>query len=53
VTAMRDGMRNGTYEFKDEDLPFMALVNNTSDRLLPFKVLLRTINQTHRNGLDV
>ncbi|MFA7095088.1 MAG: hypothetical protein WC383_01220 [Gammaproteobacteria bacterium] len=53
VKGLWDSMVQGTYEFRDEDLPFMRIVNTADDRLLPFKFLLRVINETHRKGLDV
>lgn len=53
VKALWDSMVQGTYEFRDEDLPFMRIVNTADERLLPFKFLLRVINETHRKGLDV
>lgn len=53
VKGLWDSMVQGTYEFGDEDLPFMRIVNTADDRLLPFKFLLRVINETHRKGLDV
>lgn len=53
VKALWNSMVQGTYEFRDEDLPFMRIVNTADERLLPFKFLLRVINETHRKGLDV
>lgn len=53
VKGLWGSMVQGTYEFRDEDLPFMRIVNTADDRLLPFKFLLRVINETHRKGLDV
>lgn len=53
VKDVYESMKNGTYHFKNEDLPFMDLVNKQDDRVLPFKYMLRVINDTHRNGLDV
>jgi len=53
VRALWSSMESGGYQFEDRDLPFMALVERTPDRLLPFKYLLRQINATHRQGLDV
>ncbi|HKK14832.1 MAG TPA: hypothetical protein VKA14_09245 [Gammaproteobacteria bacterium] len=52
VRSLWKSMEEGSYEFRDEDLPFMALVEHQSDTLLPFKSLLRRINTTHRQGLD-
>ncbi len=46
-------MEKGEYRFMDEDLPFMGMVLEVDDRLLPFKHLLAVINETHRKGLDV
>jgi hypothetical protein len=53
VRQVYNDMAAGTYEFGNEDLPFMRVVEKCDDRLLPFKYLLRQINETHRKGLDV
>lgn len=53
VRELWNSMESGTYQFADEDLPFMKLVERQPDRVLPFKYLLRQINATHRQGLDV
>lgn len=46
-----DDMTCGRYQFpSDTDLPFMAVVQRFG-RAIPFRVLLETINRTHRNGL--
>lgn len=46
-----DDMTSGRYQFpSDTDLPFMAVVQRFG-RAIPFRVLLETINRTHRNGL--
>ena len=45
-------LKNGSYKFSEEDLSFMPLVNNVHDILLPFKHLLRQINDTHTKGLE-
>ena len=45
-------LKSGTHEYKDEDLSFMAIVNQQHDLILPFKYLLRVINQTHRQGFE-
>ncbi len=44
-------VRSADYAFRDEDLPFMAIVNSQHDAALPYKFLLRMINNTHRKGL--
>lgn len=51
VQAIRQAMVEGRYQFGNRDLPFMKVVEETSDRVLPFKYLLRMINATHRLGL--
>ena len=51
VRALLESMRDGSYRFADEDLPFMAVVERVHESLLPFKSLLRLINETHRTGL--
>ncbi len=53
VRQLRDSMRDGSYQFGDRDLPFMKIVEQQDDRILPFKYLLRMINATHRQGLAV
>ncbi len=53
VKDLYKSMKNGTYRFENSDLPFMDLVNRQDDRVLPFKYMLRVINDTHRNGLDI
>ena len=45
-------LKAGTYAFSEEDLPFMKLVNSVNDILLPFKHLLRRINDIHTCGLE-
>jgi hypothetical protein len=46
-------MRNGTYEFSNNDLAFIAPMRRQSERAIPFKHLLNLINSTHRLGLGV
>lgn len=53
VKMLRESMADGSYVFADENLPFMELVKNTNDRLLPFKHLFMMVNATHTQGLDV
>ena len=53
LKSLYAAMRDGSYAFADEDLAFMELVNSAPDVWLPFKPLLRLINQTHRLGLEV
>lgn len=53
LRALRASMVDGSYRFENKELPFMETVNGQSNDVLPFKFLLRMINDTHRYGLDV
>jgi hypothetical protein len=46
-------MQDGSYRFATGDLPFMGMVRDADERLLPFKNLLVRINETHLKGLEV
>ncbi len=52
LRALKAALDSGGYQFKDEDLPLMALIAKVDPLLLPFKPLLRLINETHRKGLN-
>ena len=52
IKGLQQTMIDGEYHFGREDLPFMALVNRHGDDI-PFAILLRQINETHRKGIDV
>jgi hypothetical protein len=52
LRRLRASMADGSYEFGNEDLPFMPVVVKHRSQL-PFSELLVTINETHRNGLAV
>ena len=46
-------MKEGNYQFATGDLPFMEIVEKYHDAQLPFKFLLKRINETHVKGLQV
>ena len=50
LKALQASIADGSYEFADQDLPFMALVERYG-RQIPFAELLERINSTHRGGL--
>jgi len=52
IKELYESMQAGEYRFGREDLPFMGLVERHGDDI-PFAVLLRQINETHRKGIDV
>ena len=53
LRELKQSMADGKYQFENKDLPFMDIVENVNERFLPFKFMLRRINDTHRFGLDV
>lgn len=54
LRQMYDDMLTGKYRFNPNgpELPFMAVVHKLGPRL-PFGNLLKVIDQTHRQGLDI
>lgn len=52
LKALRASMADGSYQFENKDLPFMEVANRMSSQL-PFSELLASINETHRNGLNI
>ncbi|MES9831480.1 MAG: hypothetical protein ABW157_16835 [Candidatus Thiodiazotropha sp. LLP2] len=52
IKALHQSMVDGEYHFGREDLPFIGLVDRHGDDI-PFAILLRQINETHRKGIDV
>ena len=53
VRRLRESMADGSYRFGKEDLPFVRVVEHQDERILPFRVLLLKINETHIKGLQV
>lgn len=52
IDDVYQSMCNGEYTFGREDLPFIEIVDRNANDI-PFYLLLRQINETHRYGLDV
>ncbi|MEW8644655.1 MAG: hypothetical protein AB2563_01035 [Candidatus Thiodiazotropha endolucinida] len=52
IKALYRQMEEGEYHFGREDLSFMSLVNRHGEDI-PFAILLRQINETHRMGVEV
>ncbi len=52
LTAIRESMRDGSYQFGRNDLPLMRIVKRHTEKQLPCIRLFYTINQTHQQGLD-
>ena len=53
LTGIRASMQDGSYQFGRNDLPLMRIVKRYTDKELPCIRLFYTINETHRQGLDV
>jgi hypothetical protein len=54
VNELYRSFEDGSYEFKDEDLPYMQIVEqNNHTAVLPMLNLLKEVNRIHRNGLDL
>jgi hypothetical protein len=52
INAVLKSMQDGTYAFGREDLPFIDLAGRYAEEI-PFHILLKQINETHRRGLEV
>ena len=46
-------MKDGSYEFATGDLPFVSLLAKYHDGVLPYRFLLKRINETHMKGLEI
>ena len=46
-------MKDEKYEFATGDLAFMSLMERYHDAVLPYKFLLKRINETHMKGLEI
>jgi hypothetical protein len=53
LVKLQKQLQAGEHAFKNEDLPFMPIVEDTDAGLLPFRHLLVRINETHRKGLNL
>lgn len=53
LKQLLSSMTDGSYQFENKDLAFMPVVEKKNEKTLPFKFLLRRINETHRYGLEI
>ena len=53
LLAMRESMKDRSYQFGRNDLPLMRVIKRHTENDLPCIRLFYTINQTHKQGLDV
>ncbi len=52
LRKLMKSLEEGRYEFGGDDLDYMPIVNVAPNVILPFKVLLRQINDAHTRGLE-
>ncbi len=53
LDELYQSMKDGSYQFATGDLPFVSLMQQHHEAMLPFKFLLKRINETHMKGLDI
>ena len=53
LKALYESMKDGSYEFATGDLPYIALMKNYHEEMVPFRYLLKRINETHMKGLEL
>jgi hypothetical protein len=53
LKAMIESMKQGTYQFATGDLPFIAEMKKYHEGMVPFRYLLKRINETHNKGLEL
>ncbi|MCK5395161.1 MAG: general secretion pathway protein GspF [Gammaproteobacteria bacterium] len=53
LKAVYESMKDGSYEFATGDLPYVALMKNYHEEMVPFRYLLKRINETHNKGLEL
>ncbi len=53
LKGLYESMKDGSYQFATGDLPYMALMENYHQEMVPFRYLLKRINETHNKGLEL
>ena len=53
LKALYDSMKDGSYQFATGDLPYMAEMRKYHESMVPFRYLLKRINETHNKGLEL
>ncbi|VAW55343.1 hypothetical protein MNBD_GAMMA06-1488 [hydrothermal vent metagenome] len=53
LKALYESMKAGNYEFATGDLPYMAEMKKYHESMVPFRYLLKRINETHNKGLEL
>jgi len=45
-------MKDGSYQLATGDLPYVAMMEKYHESMVPFRYLLKRINETHNKGLE-
>lgn len=53
LKGLYESMKDGNYKFATGDLPYVALMKNYHEAMVPFRYLLKRINETHNKGLEL
>ena len=53
LRAIYDSMKDGSYQFATGDLDFIPLLEKYHESIVPFRFLLKRINETHKKGLEI
>jgi hypothetical protein len=53
LKALYKAMEQGEYEFATGDLPYVARLQQYRESMIPFRYLLKRINETHMKGLEI
>ena len=53
LKTMYESMKEGRYEFATGDLAYMAEMKKYHESMVPFRYLLKRINETHNKGLEL
>ncbi len=53
LKALYESMKDGSYQFATGDLSYMAEMKKYHESMVPFRYLLKRINETHNKGLEL
>ncbi len=53
LKALYESMKDGSYEFATGDLPYVAEMEKYHESMVPYRYLLKRINETHNKGLEL
>ncbi len=53
LKALFESMKDGSYQFATGDFPFIAEMKKYHEEMVPFRYLLKRINETHNKGLEL